>query len=307
MLVGMMELADVADSKSAGSDTVRVQVPLPAPSVKSQPCISRLAFLFSKREIKASMQQSTIPESCRFEQLSKTLLLAVTKEHTFGSDAFLLADFAGKGLRHKDLAVDLGTGCGIIAFLLYKNMRPKEMWGVDIQKLAIEQFKLSLEQSAAMGEPLDGILKPICSDLKDLKGKLPFGTFDLVTCNPPYKTCGTGILSSLPSHQIARHEVMCSLDDVCHTASSLLKTGGRFCLCLRPERLCDILCSMRANRLEPKRAQFVARDDHTQPWLVLVEGKKDAKPYMDILPTLIFDTKTAAKITHYGDYEKEEA
>lgn len=240
-----------------------------------------------------------------FEQLSPTLLLSTSREHTFGSDAFLLADFAGKGLRHKDRAADLGTGCGIIAFLLYKNCRPKEMWGVDIQPQAIEQFSLSLSRSEALGEPLDGILRPLCADLKELRGKMPLGTFDLVTCNPPYKTGGTGILSELPAHQIARHEILCSLDDVCAAASALLKTGGRFCLCLRPERLCDILCSMRAHRLEPKRAQFVAKNDSTQPWLVLVEGKKDARPYMDVLPTLIFDKETAARITHYGsDSEK---
>ncbi len=237
----------------------------------------------------------------RYEQLTSTLSLAVTKAHTFGSDAFLLADFAGQGLRHKDLAVDLGTGCGIIAFLLYKNQRPKQMWGVDIQQQAIEQFNLSLARSKELGEETDNILKPLWSDLKELKGKIPFGVFDLVTCNPPYKTDGTGILSSMPAHQIARHEVMCSLDDVCAAAASLLKTGGRFCLCLRPERLCDILCSMRAHRLEPKRARFVAKDSDSQPWLVLVEGKKDAKPFMEILPTLVFDKETAARITHYGN------
>ena len=98
-----------------------------------------------------------------FEQLSPTLLLSTSREHTFGSDAFLLADFAGKGLRHKDRAADLGTGCGIIAFLLYKNCRPKEMWGVDIQPQAIEQFSLSLSRSEALGEPLDDILRPLCA------------------------------------------------------------------------------------------------------------------------------------------------
>jgi len=236
----------------------------------------------------------------RYERLTDTLSLAVSDEHTFGSDAFLLARFAGESLRHKDRAVDLGTGCGIIAFLLYKDRRPKEMWGIDIQEQAIDQFTDSLARSEADGEPLDGILRPVCSDLKELKGKLPFGVFDLVTCNPPYKTGGTGILSAETAHQIARHEVLCGIDDVCAAASSLLKTGGRLCICQRPERLADIIIAMRAHRIEPKRLQFVAKNDRTNPWLLLIEGKKDAKPYMDVLPTLIFDKETAAAITGYG-------
>jgi tRNA1(Val) A37 N6-methylase TrmN6 len=235
------------------------------------------------------------------ERLGERLYLATSEEHTFGSDAFLLAEFAGERLRHKDRAVDLGTGCGIIAFLLYKNRRPQEMWGVDIQPQAIDQFQASLDYSAEQGEPFDGILRPVCSDLKELRGKLPLGTFDLVTCNPPYKTAGTGILSAETAHQIARHEVLCSIDDVCAAAASLLKTGGRLCICQRPERLCDIMLAMRSHRIEPKRLQFVAKDDHTAPWLLLIEGKKDAKPYMDVLPTLIFDRETAARITHYGE------
>lgn len=234
------------------------------------------------------------------EKMGKSLYLAVSKAHTFGSDAFLLAHFAGENLRHKDKAADLGTGCGIIAFLLYKDHRPKEMWGIDIQLQAIDQFSYSTAYSIAQGEPVDGILRPLCSDLKDLKGKMDLGTFDLVTCNPPYKTAGTGILSAETAHQIARHEVLCSIDDVCAAAASLLKTGGRLCICQRPERLCDIITAMRAHRIEPKRLQFVAKNSQSNPWLLLIEGKKDARPYMDVLPTLIFDKQTAAALTHYG-------
>lgn len=246
------------------------------------------------------LSADTLGTPYHMERLGDTLYLSVSESHTFGSDAFLLAHFAGESLRHKDKAADLGTGCGIIAFLLYKDRRPKEMWGVDIQPQAIDQFSFSVECSSQQGENTDGILRPLCSDLKELKGKMELGTFDLVTCNPPYKTAGTGILSAETAHQIARHEVLCSIDDVCAAASSLLKTGGRLCICQRPERLCDIILAMRAHRIEPKRLQFVAKNDTTNPWLLLIEGKKDAKPYMDVLPTLIFDKQTAAALTHYG-------
>ena len=82
-------------------------------------------------------------------------------------------------------------------------------------------------------------------------------------------------------------------------AESMLELIARYAA-ERPERLCDIMLSMRAHRIEPKRLQFVAKDGETNPWLLLIEGKKDAKPYMDVLPTLIFDKQTAAALTHYG-------
>ena len=138
------------------------------------------------------------------------------------------------------------------------------------------------------------------ADLNDLKGKLPFDAFDLVTCNPPYKAAGGGILSAEAPHQIARHELACTLDGVCAAAGKLLRTGGRLCICQRPERLADLICSMRAHRIEPKRVQAVAKDGSSEPWLILVEGKKGAKPSLRMLPTLVFDRETAAAITGYG-------
>lgn len=236
----------------------------------------------------------------RMEQLGDTLYLAVSSAHTFGSDAFLLARFAGEALRRRDAAADLGTGCGIIAFLLYKNRRPRAVWGVDIQPAAIRQFEASLRYSEEKGEDFGGILRPLEADLNDLKGKLPFDAFDLVTCNPPYKAAGGGILSAETPHQIARHELACTLDGVCAAAGKLLRTGGRLCICQRPERLADLICSMRAHRIEPKRVQAVAKDGSSEPWLILVEGKKGAKPSLRLLPTLVFDRETAAAITGYG-------
>lgn len=236
----------------------------------------------------------------RMEQLGDTLYLAVSSAHTFGSDAFLLARFAGEALRAKDMVADLGTGCGIIAFLLYKNRRPRAVWGVDIQPAAIRQFEASLRYSAERGEDFSDILRPLEADLTDLKGKLPFDTFDLVTCNPPYKAAGGGILSAESPHRLARHEIACTLDDVCAAAGKLLKTGGRLCICQRPERLADLICSMQAHQIEPKRIQAVAKDSSSAPWLILAEGKKGAKPSLRLLPTLVFDKETAAAITGYG-------
>ena len=213
------------------------------------------------------------------ESFGENLAICVTDDHKFGTDAFLLASFTNA--RHRDKIVDLGTGCGIIPIVLYKKFDPNVIYGVDIQKKAIEQFNHTVSYCH-----LEEKIFPIERDLKDLKGVLPFDSFDIVTCNPPYKTANTGILSEKLSHQIARHEILCNIFDVCKTASQLLKTGGKLCICQRPERLADVIEAMRQNNIEPKRLRMVAKNADTPPWLFLIEGKKGSAPYMDIEPTL---------------------
>lgn len=216
-------------------------------------------------------------DNCHFERLSKSIEIYVSNEHKFGTDAFLLSDFAAH--RRRDRVCDLGTGCGIIPLLMfrYPENTPKEAWGVDIQPKAIEQLKITVETNN-IGDKFF----PVCADLKDLSGKVPFDCFDVVTCNPPYKAAGQGILNEADAHTIARHEVMCNIDDVCKAASKLLKFGGRLCICQRPERLLDVMQAMRDNKIEPKRIRMVHQRPDEAPWLVLIEGKKGSKPFLKV-------------------------
>ncbi len=213
-----------------------------------------------------------------FEKLSEKISVCVSQEHGFGTDAFLLADFCQH--KQKDIACDLGTGCGIIPLILQRNAPPKLTYAVDIQKQAIEQLEISLEKSN-----INSIV-PICADLKTLWDDAPLGSLSLVTCNPPYKAANAGIESSLDAHKIARHEILCNIDDVCHAASKLLKFGGRLCICNRPERLSDVIFAMKNNGIEPKRLRFVSKNESTAPWLFLIEGKKGSKPFMQVLPQM---------------------
>ena len=219
------------------------------------------------------------------EQLSDTLSICVTKDHRFGTDAFLLSDFAAP--RRRDLACDLGTGCGIIPLLWYRQREegPRQAYGVDVQPLAIEQLRLSVSQADLKKQVI-----PVQADLTDLnrlKSLLPFGSFDLVTCNPPYKKAEHGILSESKSDIIARHETMCSIDDVCAAAAKLLQFGGRLCICQRPERLLDVMEAMRRCKIEPKRVRFVQKRGDTAPWLFLVEGRKGGNRFLKVEPPLI--------------------
>ena len=213
-----------------------------------------------------------------FEKLRNQVEICVSDEHKFGTDAFLLADFAAP--RHKDKVCDLGTGCGIIPLLMQISFEPKIIYGVDIQKQAIEQLGISVGRNK-----LENIV-PICADLKKLWRDAPLGGLDVVTCNPPYKADGAGLQTLSEAQRIARHEILCDIYDVCRAASRLLKFGGKLCLCNRPERLADVVSAMRKNNIEPKNLRFVCKDPQSAPWLFLIEGRKGGKPFMKVLPQL---------------------
>lgn len=213
-----------------------------------------------------------------FEKLSEKLHICVSEEHGFGTDAFLLTHFSE--YKAKDTACDLGTGCGIIPMIMQRKNPPAVTYAVDIQKQAIDQLNISLEKSG-----VDTIV-PVCADLKVLWEGAPLGKCSLVTCNPPYKAAKAGIESELDAHKIARHEILCDINDVCAASEKLLKFGGRLCICNRPERLADVISAMKNNNIEPKKLRFVSKNPSTAPWLFLIEGKKGSKPFMKIMPQL---------------------
>lgn len=220
------------------------------------------------------------------EPLTSGIYVYSSKEHRFGTDAFLLASFSG--WRKKDLVADLGTGCGIIPMIMQRCDPPKHIWGIEIQEQGIKQFKLGIEKSNIDSSKIT----PVLADLKFLWNDAPLGKCDLVTCNPPYKAYQAGIESSLTAQKIARHEVLCNIYDVCTSASRLLKFGGRLCICNRPERLSDCIYAMKKSGIEPKRLRFVSKNPESAPWLFLLEGKKGSKPFMQVEPQLYIRTDT---------------
>ena len=234
------------------------------------------------------------------EPLGNGVFINVSKNHTFGTDAVLLADFASakKVKKHCDLC----AGCGIVSMLLLRDNITAHSVGVEISDEAVE---LALSTSKEYAEESFCVLH---SDLNDLKGKLPFGEYDLVTCNPPYKAEGAGIISDSSSDKVARHETACSLEEVVSMSSRLLKSSGRLCLCQRPERLADIICLMRQYKVEPKLVRFVCKKEGDEPWLVLVEGRRDGKSGMRVMPNLyVYDEKgeyTSEMLRIYGPYKE---
>ena len=202
-----------------------------------------------------------------------------SSSHAFGTDAFLLAHFAAPHKRER--VCDLGTGCGIIPLIFARDDAASEVLGVELQEQGAAQFKRAIEETQTKV-----LLRACCADLRALPAA-ENGRYDLVTCNPPYKAAGRGILSGTGAQQLARHETMCTLDDVCAAAKRLLRFGGRLCICQRPERLADAMITMRQNGLEPKRLQLVCRDKDSAPWLFLLMGQKGAKMHLNVLPNFI--------------------
>ena len=222
-----------------------------------------------------------------FERLSDTIEICISAEHRFGTDAFLLADFAAP--RRKDYVCDFCTGSGIIALLMYRNFQPAHIDAVEIQQSAHNPLLLSLERSGISS------ITPILGDLKDYRSEKEL---DLITCNPPYKLDGTGAKNNSREVSIARHEMLCTIDDVCASAKRNLKYGGRLCICNRPQRLCDIMTSMRQNGIEPKRIRLVSKNPYTAPWLVMVDGRKGGNPFLKVEPQLYTTDEN-------GDYTDE--
>jgi len=193
------------------------------------------------------------------------ITLNVSPDHKFGSDSVLLANFIN--VRRKDIIYDLCTGSGIIPALLAKK-RPKIIYAVDISREAITLLEKSVNDNN-----LDFVI-PICADLRTMS---PINAADLVTVNPPYFKQGTGKTRNSPEQAAARHEISCNLSDIAAAAGRLLKYGGYLKMCHKPERLADVICTLREHNLEPKEITFIVNKGKQTPRLFLLSAKKGGK------------------------------
>lgn len=233
----------------------------------------------------------------KLEPLGSGVKIFVTDQHHFFTDTILLAHFANA--KTSDKAADLGAGCGTIPLLWTRENTPREIAAIEIQEDAVSLLEESVALNLKNGIERVKSVAPICADLRDLKGRLPFGYYTLVTCNPPYKPEGTGLKNPDEAKTAARHETVCTIDDVCKAASQLLQFAGRFCLCLRPERLCDVTEAMRRYDLEPKRLRFVQQRPDKAPKLFLLEARRGAKKgFLTVEPVLFIEDET-------GDFSEE--
>jgi tRNA1(Val) A37 N6-methylase TrmN6 len=199
----------------------------------------------------------------------------------FSLDAVLLAKFVYVPIQKGNL-IDLCSGNGVIP--LFLSTRTKgQITGVEIQERLFDMGKRSIEYNG-----LNHRLQMIHGDIKETAQQLGFGKFDVVTCNPPYFTTLSEEEINPNEHlAIARHEILCTLEDTIKAASQLVRQGGKVAFVHRPGRLIDIITLMRQYRLEPKRLQFVYPKKGKEANTLLVEATKDGSPDIKIAPPLI--------------------
>ncbi|WP_438448931.1 tRNA1(Val) (adenine(37)-N6)-methyltransferase [Gorillibacterium sp. sgz5001074] len=197
----------------------------------------------------------------------------------FSMDAVLLARFCSVPARGR--IMDLCTGNGVVPLLVSTRTR-SELWGVEIQE--------RLADMAARSVALNGLEERIHihqGDLKDIHRTVGMGTYDLVTVNPPYMPVTAGEQNANLHLAAARHEIYCTLEDVIAACSRLVKYGGKVAMVHRPTRLVDIVTLMRKYKLEPKRLRFVHPRAEEEANMVLVEGIREGKPDLRLLPPLL--------------------
>lgn len=213
-------------------------------------------------------------------QLEGLKLIQNKKQFCFGTDAVLLSSFAN--VRSTSSVIDLGTGNGVIPLLLYGKYKPEHITGIEIQKdtydLAVRNIQLNnLEQKITV----------INGDIRNIREYFKAGSFDHVVTNPPYLKTGTGIISTADTMAYARHEILCTLEDILKATKYLLKTKGVFTMVHRPQRLDEILLLMKTYAIEPKTIRFVHANVKSPAILVLIQGLKDMNPSIGVEPPFI--------------------
>lgn len=205
------------------------------------------------------------------EQLGPFTLRLPAGCFPLGEESLALGEFAS--LRPRWRVCDLGCGGGTLLLLLARREKTLALTGVELDPDAARAARDNLSQNGLAGAVLTGDLRRV---------PLPNEGFELAVSNPPWFAPGSG-----PSGGAARSEDACTLEELCAAARRLLKTGGRLALAHRPERLTDLLCTLRARRLEPKRLQFLAHGPDAPPSAVLVEAVKNGGPGLAVLPARI--------------------
>lgn len=202
------------------------------------------------------------------------------KGFCFGMDAVLLSGFAR--VKEGEVAVDLGTGTGIIPILLEAKTEGKHFTGLEIQEEVAEMASRSVALNG-----LQDRVAIVRGDIKEASQLFGKASFDVVTSNPPYMNDQHGLKNPQEMKAISRHEVLCTLDDVCREAAALLKPGGRFYMVHRPHRLAEIISALKEYKLEPKRMKLVHPFIDKDSNMVLIEAVRGGRSMMKVEAPII--------------------
>lgn len=209
----------------------------------------------------------------------------------FGMDAVLLSSFAK--VKRGERALDLGTGTGILPILLEAKNEGSSYVGLEIQEESADMARRSV-----LHNKLEQKIEIVTGDIREASTIFGAASFHVITTNPPYMIGEHGLKNANEAMYIARHEALCTLDDILRESARLLKPKGRFYMVHRPFRLAEILGKMSFYGIEPKRMRLVHPYVDKEPNMVLVEGLRGGKPRMTVEKPLIVYEKT-------GEYTEE--
>lgn len=207
------------------------------------------------------------------------------QEFCFGMDAVLLSWFASRGIKKNNYIIDLGTGTGIIPLLIWAKSQPIKIDAIEIQEQMVDMARRSMKLNK-----LEEKIEIFNGDIKKLPDNILSNFYDVVVTNPPYMNNQGGLINPKLSKAIARHEILCNLEEIIETSKKLLKSKGKFYMVHRPNRLVDIMYYMRKNKIEPKSMRLIYPQMGKKPNMVLIEGIKGGNPMLNILePLFVYD------------------
>lgn len=198
----------------------------------------------------------------------------------FGIDAVLLSDFVHVKTGAKVL--DLGTGTGIIPILVEAKTNAGHITALEIQEESVDMAK----RSVALNR-LEDKISVVHGDIKEASQLWKGASFDVITTNPPYMTENHGLVNPDLPKAIARHEVLCTLEDIVRESSKLLKMNGKFFMVHRPYRMVEIITTLTKYKMEPKRIRLVHPYVDKEPNMILIEAVKGGGSRVKVEPPLI--------------------
>ncbi|MED9904908.1 MAG: tRNA1(Val) (adenine(37)-N6)-methyltransferase [Lachnospiraceae bacterium] len=224
----------------------------------------------------------SLKENERLDELQRNgyRIIQNPEKFCFGMDAVLLSGFAQ--VKPGGTVLDLGTGTGIIPILMEAKTPASHLTGLEIQEESADMARRSVALNG-LTEKID----IVTGDIKEADAIFKSASFDVITSNPPYMIGEHGLRNPDAPKAIARHEVLCTLEDVVLQAAKLLKPGGHFFMVHRPFRLAEIISTMTKYKLEPKRMQLVYPFVDKEPNMVLIEGVRGGRPRMSVEKPLI--------------------
>ena len=219
-------------------------------------------------------------------QLGGLEIIQDPNKFCFGVDAVFLSDFAR--VKPGETVLDMGTGNGIIPILLSAKTQGRKFTGLEIQQDTAEMARRSV-----LHNHLEDRIEIVTGDIKEAAEIFKPAFFDVITINPPYMLADHGLRNPDSARAVARHEVLCSLDDILRESMRLLQDKGRFYMIHRPFRLTEIMIKMNHYKIEPKRIQFIYPHIDREPAMMLIEGVRGAKPRVTVEPPIIIYDRPA--------------